>query len=125
MKTKAFYKSKQLQHIYLNKGLENIDSEAFGQILSLKEIQIPSTVKSIGSHAFASSGLTSVNFEGKEQPSPCVVTAFQNTVITQIEVIPEYNADVFCGKLAVVPTNNGCTSILILSTILLFLLFII
>ena len=55
-----FYKS-AVEKVTLSEGLTQIPAAAFNGAANLKEVNIPSTVTSIGINAFASSGLTELN----------------------------------------------------------------
>ena len=56
----AFFKNDWVEHVYLSYGLQSIGDGAFYGCKSLREIDLPVTLREIGKSAFEASGLESV-----------------------------------------------------------------
>ena len=56
----AFQNCTSLNNVVLSEGINEIKNNAFRDCTSLQSIQLPSTVTSIGTYAFANTGLTSI-----------------------------------------------------------------
>ncbi len=56
----AFQDCTSLNNVVLSEGINEIKNKAFNNCTSLQSIQLPSTLTSIGTYAFANTGLTSI-----------------------------------------------------------------
>ena len=61
----AFQYCTSLNNVVLSEGINEIKNNAFRDCTSLQSIQLPSTVTSIGTYAFANTGLTSITIPEK------------------------------------------------------------
>ena len=78
---RTFHDCKNLSNVKLSQNLVSIEDECFRGCESLKQIQIPNTLRNLGPKAFAKSGLESIDLSN-----------------TDIRVIPQY-CFLFCENL--------------------------
>ncbi|MGN1264072.1 MAG: leucine-rich repeat domain-containing protein [Prevotella sp.] len=106
----AFRSSQNLESITLPEGIEEIPSYCFDYCTSLNSINIPSTVKRIGSKAFSSTALTSITLpDGLESIESF---AFEFCNIDEIELPVSCRNMNFClSKIKSIVIPEGITDI--------------
>lgn len=120
----AFHDARNLKSITLPDGLEEIESWALASTKALESIEIPNTVKKIGSSAFNGSGLKNLSFDEDSTLEEIESGAFYNSHLTGELVIPAsvktigkdgstYGAFSTIGELTAVSFEEGsqCTYI--------------
>ena len=114
---RAFYNCDNLQSITIPEGVTNIGGSAFHSCERLKSIEIPASVTSIGSYAFASNYFSNVTFADNSQLKSIGLGAFRNCVNLKSITIPEgvtnIDADAFslCKRLTSITIPASVTSI--------------
>lgn len=109
----AFQRHPSLKTVCLPAKLIFIGESAFEGCLTLRQLNIPATVETIGKHAFAESGLSSIIFEKNAQLTSIEGAAFFECVeLTEIEIpasLQEFGVDVFgyCANLNSVTFEKG------------------
>ena len=87
------------EEIIVSEGVERIEAEAFQNCAWLKSITLPSTLTTIGDHAFASSGLESVTMaEGlRSIGTSAFFDSHYLTAVTIPASVTELGSSVFCN----------------------------